>query len=398
MEGHRYADEPDSRWYPDRFGADGERPAADPPRVPEQRYPYSGGADRLDLYGGAHSYPAERDGADTGVRSAHDALRFPLRPDDPARPVSAAPPQSGPLSAFGDAAGGGPGRGGSGEGTGLGALDFGSSRAGGPGYGDQPSGRGPDAPGFDGFSRVAAPGSVSDVDPGRGGPGQSGPGPSGPGRSEAGQSGAEPVGLGQLGLGQADRRHSGLGEPASGAGTQALGGPVHSIPDPTAAPTAPIAPAGAFRPTGPAAAGGSGPVTAAGPPSPVSGAAAEPTGLLPPVQHPASSGFGESRTPAPEGVYRTRRPAIAILLVAGVAVLGIPAVRLFVEASFADVPTAREIVPSCLLLLGLPLTGLGLYALAGGGRPVDRAAWLRPPVGYLTVGLALLAAAALAVG
>ena len=57
---------------------------------------------------------------------------------------------------------------------------------------------------------------------------------------------------------------------------------------------------------------------------------------------------------------------------------------------------ARAIVPAVLLTLGLPLTGLGLYAMAGGG-PVGRDAWLRPPIVYLPIGLVLLVAAGLAV-
>jgi hypothetical protein len=54
-------------------------------------------------------------------------------------------------------------------------------------------------------------------------------------------------------------------------------------------------------------------------------------------------------------------------------------------------------VPAVLLTLGLPLTGIGLYALAGGGRPQNRDTWLRPPVAYLPTGLFLVLAAALAV-
>jgi hypothetical protein len=140
---------------------------------------------------------------------------------------------------------------------------------------------------------------------------------------------------------------------------------------------------------------------------PVSGTpdlpAAEPTGLLPPVhREPGDSGHygneAQDRGARQDGVYRTRRPAQAIIIAVVMAVLAVPAVRLFLSAAFADVPVAREIVPASLLVLGIPLLGAGLYALIGSGRAGGWSAWLRPPVGYLTVALALLLAAAVAVG
>ena len=105
------------------------------------------------------------------------------------------------------------------------------------------------------------------------------------------------------------------------------------------------------------------------------------------------------RPPEPrpaEAVYRTRRPLSAVLVALVTAALMVPVIMLLVAATFDDDPLARGVVPAVLLTLGLPLTGLGLYALAGGG-PVGREAWLRPPVAYLPVGLVLLMAAGLAV-
>jgi hypothetical protein len=61
-----------------------------------------------------------------------------------------------------------------------------------------------------------------------------------------------------------------------------------------------------------------------------------------------------------------------------------------------DDPAARGVVPAVLLMLGLPLTGFGLYSLAGDGVNA-REAWLRPPLAYLPVGLVLLLAAGLGV-
>jgi hypothetical protein len=128
--------------------------------------------------------------------------------------------------------------------------------------------------------------------------------------------------------------------------------------------------------------------------APPAGAAAaisdEPTGMVPPVGRFASD------TRPGEAVYRTRRPFSAVLVAVVTAVLMVPVIMLLVQATFDDEPLARGVVPAVLLTLGLPLTGLGLFALAGGAA-VGRDAWLRPPVAYLPVGLVVLLAAGLAV-
>lgn len=116
-------------------------------------------------------------------------------------------------------------------------------------------------------------------------------------------------------------------------------------------------------------------------------AAAEPTAAVPPVANFA---------PPPETVYPSRRPASAIMIVIVAVLLMIPTVLLLVRVTFADDPTVRGIVPAVLLTLGLPLTAIGLHALAASGRS-GREAWLRPPLAYLPVGLFLLLAAGLAV-
>ncbi|MET8148136.1 hypothetical protein ACIBSW_01500 [Actinoplanes sp. NPDC049668] len=125
------------------------------------------------------------------------------------------------------------------------------------------------------------------------------------------------------------------------------------------------------------------------PESPPAAAYNEPTSMV-----PMAGGPGR---PAPaESVYGGRRPVSALVLAVVVAVLSVPAVMLLMRATFADEPTARGIVPAVLLTLGLPLTGIGLYALAG-GRTAGRDAWLRPPLAYLPIGLVLLIAAGLSV-
>jgi hypothetical protein len=115
----------------------------------------------------------------------------------------------------------------------------------------------------------------------------------------------------------------------------------------------------------------------------------DPTSLVAPIQPPDR---------AREAVYSTRRPASAVVVAIATAVLMVPVIRLLVSATFTGTPVAHSIVPAVLLTLGLPLTGVGLYALAGGGRPQNRDTWLRPPVAYLPAGLLLVLAAAIAVG
>ena len=129
-------------------------------------------------------------------------------------------------------------------------------------------------------------------------------------------------------------------------------------------------------------------------PAPVSAGPAaaynEPTGMVQPVGR-----FPADPRPS-DAVYRTRRPVSAVLVAIVTLALMIPVIMLLVQATFDDDPLAAGVVPAVLLTLGLPLTGMGLYALAGGG-PVGRDAWLRPPVAYLPVGLVLLLATGLAV-
>lgn len=115
----------------------------------------------------------------------------------------------------------------------------------------------------------------------------------------------------------------------------------------------------------------------------------EPTSVVPPVSRFQPAGPKES-------VYRTKRPVAAILVGIVTVVLMIPSILLLVEVSFNRDLVARGVVPAVLLTLGLPLAGVGLYALAAGG-PTGREAWLRTPFVYLPVGLVVLLAAGLAV-
>jgi hypothetical protein len=123
---------------------------------------------------------------------------------------------------------------------------------------------------------------------------------------------------------------------------------------------------------------------------------AEPTTLVPPITPGGRPRFDQPRPGPAEGVYQSRRSISSYVVAIVMVVLLIPVVRLLVESTFTGDPSARSIVPAVLLTLGFTLSGIGLFAVAGGG-PMTRDSWLRPPVAYLPAGLILLLAAGLAV-
>jgi hypothetical protein len=117
------------------------------------------------------------------------------------------------------------------------------------------------------------------------------------------------------------------------------------------------------------------------------------------------------RGPAPaapvgDGVYRTRRPLLMVLLAVAVTVLEVPAIRLLTWGAFGEQVSAPGVIGGTLLVIGLPLFALGVHALVTGAAhapsppgpsgPSGPAGWLRPPLMYLLLGAALLVAAALA--
>jgi GNAT superfamily N-acetyltransferase len=106
--------------------------------------------------------------------------------------------------------------------------------------------------------------------------------------------------------------------------------------------------------------------------------------------------------PLPSNIYRARRPGVAVLLIIPAVAVGVLLVRALATAAFGDSFDIAGILASVCALVSLPFLVAGLYGLisgaAHGAEQYGFRVWARPPLAYLLVGLAFVAAAGLAIG
>ncbi|HEX6870952.1 MAG TPA: hypothetical protein VF163_07640 [Micromonosporaceae bacterium] len=103
----------------------------------------------------------------------------------------------------------------------------------------------------------------------------------------------------------------------------------------------------------------------------------------------------------PSNIYRARRPAVAGLLILPAVLIGLLLIRGLAIAAFGRTFQLGGVIASSLALAALPLLVSGLYGLitgaAYGAEQFGFKVWARPPLAYLIVGIAFVAAAGFAI-
>ncbi|GAA5181941.1 hypothetical protein GCM10023322_17760 [Rugosimonospora acidiphila] len=132
-------------------------------------------------------------------------------------------------------------------------------------------------------------------------------------------------------------------------------------------------------------------------------------GNPPPPLGPAGGGMpGPASQPAPPmpvdqsgAVYRSRHTGAAILLVVVAILAELLTVRMLFSGEFGHPFQPAEVLGGIFTMGGTPLVAMGLYGLITGAAnasgPAPGRAWLRPPLAFLPIGLALIVAGALAI-
>jgi hypothetical protein len=118
---------------------------------------------------------------------------------------------------------------------------------------------------------------------------------------------------------------------------------------------------------------------------------------------PIPIGAPQAAGPAgrPSAVYRTKRTGLAIGLVVLDCVIEILMLRAFLTSALASKMVISGTIAGLLMIIGVPTFTLGAYAALGGAAAAPGQGfrpWLRTPLAYLPIGLALFLAAAIAAG